>query len=72
MLHFPKALLVDLKMSSRANVMFCMFCLANIWQKVLEHFSHSSSLLIMAQSFAPFDCYTPLGVTCLVNFQLLV
>ena len=39
-----------------AFVWFCMFCLANIWQKVLEHFSHSSSLLILAQIFAPFDC----------------
>ena len=39
-----------------AFVWFCMFCLANNWQKVLEHFSHSDSLLILAQIFAPFDC----------------
>ena len=39
-----------------AFVWFCMFCLPNIWQKVLEHLSHSSSLLILAQIFAPFNC----------------
>ena len=35
---------------------FWIFCLPNILQKVLEHFSHSSSHLILAQIFAPFDC----------------
>ena len=35
--------------------MFCIFCPANILQKVLEHFWHSSFVLILAQIFAPFD-----------------
>ena len=35
---------------------FLIFCLPNILQKVLENFSHSSSHLILAQIFAPFDC----------------
>ena len=77
MLRFSKTFLVDLKMSSElmecfAFVWFCMFCLANIWQKVLEYFSHSSSLLTLGQIFAPFDCYTPLGVTCLGNSWSLI
>ena len=59
--RISKTFLVDLKMSSKLMecfefVWFCMFCLANIWQKVLEHFSHSGSLLIPPQIFAPFDC----------------
>ena len=35
---------------------FWIFCLPNILQKVLDHFSHSSSHQILAQIFAPFDC----------------
>ena len=35
---------------------FWIFYLSNILQKVLEHFSHSSSHRILAQIFAPFDC----------------
>ena len=60
-LRFSETFLVDLKMSSElmecfAFVWFWMFCLANIWQKVWEHFSHSSSFLILVQIFGPFDC----------------
>ena len=33
-----------------------MFCFPSILQKVLEHFSHSSSRLILAQILAPFEC----------------
>ena len=39
-----------------AFVWFCMFCHANIWQKIWEHFSHSGPLLILAQIFALCDC----------------
>ena len=35
---------------------FWIFFLPNILQKVLEHFLHSSSHLIMVQISAPFDC----------------
>ena len=60
-LRFSKTILVDLKVSTElmdcfAFVGFFMFCLANILRKVLEHFSHSSSLLILTQIFAPSDC----------------
>ena len=34
---------------------FCICCLVNSLQKVFENFSHSSSLLILAQIFVPFD-----------------
>ena len=37
-------------------ICFFQIFFANILQKNLEHFSHSSSLLILAQIFAPFDC----------------
>ena len=39
-----------------AFVWFFIFYLANISQKVLEHFPRSSSLLILAKIFTPFDC----------------
>ena len=60
-LRFFKKFLADLKMSSGllkffVLVWFCIFCLPNIFQKVLEHFSHSSYHLILAQLFAPFHC----------------
>ena len=35
---------------------FWIFFLQNILQKVLQHFSHSSSYLLLAQIFLPFDC----------------
>ena len=35
---------------------FCIFCLPNILQKVLDHFSHRTSYLILAQTFRSFDC----------------
>ena len=50
-LGFSKTFLVDLKMSSELLQSF-----ANILQKVLEHFLHSSSLVILAQILARFDC----------------
>ena len=60
-LSFSKTFLVDLKMCSEllecfAYVSLCIFYVANILEKVLKHFSHSRSLLILAQIFAPFDC----------------
>ena len=59
-LIFSKKFLADLKMSSGllecfVSVWFCLFCFLNILQKVLEHFLRSSSHLILAQIFAPFD-----------------
>ena len=56
-----KTFLVDLKITSEllecfAFVWFCIFCLVNIFEKVWENFSHSSSVLTLAQIFAPFDC----------------
>ena len=39
-----------------AFVWFCMFWLANIWQKALEHFSYSGFLLKLAQIFVSFHC----------------
>ena len=60
-LRFSKTFLVDLQMSSEllecfAYVSFCIFYFANILENVLKQFSHSRSLLILAQIFAPFDC----------------
>ena len=57
----PILCLWGLKMSSgllKCFVLFWfwIFCLPNILQKVLEHFSHSSSHLILAQILASFDC----------------
>ena len=59
--RFSKTFLVDLQISSELKEWFsfgwfCMFCLANILERVFEHFSHSSSLITMVQIFAPFDC----------------
>ena len=59
-LRFSKKFLADLKMSSGlleclVFIWFCIFCLPNIFQKVLEHFSQSIFRLTLAQSFAPFD-----------------
>ena len=61
-LSFSKTFLVDLKMCSEllecfAYVSLCIFYVANILEKVLKHFSHLRSLLILAQIFAPFDCF---------------
>ena len=77
MLGFSKNFLVDLKMSSElleyfVLVSLCIFYLANVFQKVLEHFSHSSSHLILAQIIALLIVYSPLGVSSLANFQSLV
>ena len=60
-LRFSKKFLADLKMLSGSLKCFvivwlCLFLLPNIFQKVLEHFSHSSSHLILAQTFALSDC----------------
>ena len=38
-------------------ISLCIFCLPNISRKVLEHFSQSSSHLILTRVFATFDCF---------------
>ena len=75
-LRFSKTFLVDLKMSSEllecsAFAWFCMSCVANILQIVLEHFTHSSSLLILPQICAPLGNFESL-VSILVNFLLSI
>ena len=66
----------DLKMfsgllKSFVFVWFCIFWLPNILQKVLEHFSHSSSHLILAQIFAPFDCLRFLWCNFSCKFSII-
>ena len=60
-LRYSMKFLADLKMSSGllkcfVFVRFYIFFIPNSLQKVLEHSSHSSSHLILAQILAPFDC----------------
>ena len=75
-LSFSRTFLVDLKMSSKllessAFAWFFIFCVANILQRVLEHFTHSSSLLILPQICAPLWNFESL-VSILVNFLLSI
>ena len=72
-LSFSKNFLADLKiffmlLECYVFVSFCILYLPNISQKVLKHFSHSSSHLIVAQIFGPFDCLCFPGVTSLAHF----
>ena len=75
MLSFSKNFLSILQMSPgllECYVFVLVFHILVILQKVLERFLHSSSHLIMTQIFILFDCLRPLGVSSIVNFQLLV
>ena len=49
---------------------FCIFCLPNILQKVLEHL-HSSSHLILTQIFGPFDCLQFLRCNFSCKFSII-
>ena len=48
----------------RINEMFCIILILNIlsskyFAEIFSAFSHSSSYLLLAETFAPFDCRNP-------------